>query len=94
VSGFGYFPSDRERLDGERMNTAGFYKNGDGVLLHSATTVESGLYFLLAADHDQYQYPVDGWYWFDDEESARLFLDVPLPEEPEPPFPDDLVPPL
>jgi hypothetical protein len=22
--------------------------------------------------------PVDGWYWFDTEEEARLFFDLPL----------------
>lgn len=67
------------------MTTAGFYKKEEDMLLHSPTTVESATYFLAAELHDQYDYPVDGWYWFDDEDSARLFFDLPAPEpEPDP----------
>jgi hypothetical protein len=27
---------------------------------------------------DDHSYPVNGWYWFDTEEEARLFFDLPL----------------
>jgi hypothetical protein len=76
------------------QDTSGFYKVAGAELLHAANFVLSSSYLLNRDTHDQYEYPVDGWYWFDDEESARLFFDLPLPEEPEPPFPDDSVPPL
>jgi hypothetical protein len=29
---------------------------------------------LIASEHATYEYPVDGWYWFDSEEDAREFF--------------------
>lgn len=70
-------------MDGERMTTAGFYKFDGKMLLHSPTTVEAAFYFLSADAHETYNYPVDGWYWFDDEAAARVFFALP-PPAPEP----------
>lgn len=50
--------------------TAGFYKKQDGQLLYGSHTVEGNGYVLLAQDKDQYEYPVDGWVWFENEEEA------------------------
>lgn len=63
-------------MDGERMNTSGFYKIEGETLLHSPTTVESASYFLNSEIHETYAYPVDGWYWFDSEDLAREFFNV------------------
>jgi hypothetical protein len=64
------------------MDTSGFYKNESGQLLYGPTTVQ----FPISIDHvdlnrdqkDDHSYPVDGWHWFDTEEEARLFFDLPL----------------
>lgn len=58
------------------MNTQGFYKNENGILLYSSTTVESATYLLIADNHKEYAYPIDGWYWFYNEEEARIFLNL------------------
>lgn len=50
--------------------TAGFYKKQDGQLLYGSHTVEGNGYVLLAQDKDQYEYPIDGWIWFESEEEA------------------------
>lgn len=59
------------------MNTSGFYKL-EGILLYGPNYVLDANYKLFRETYDQYQYPVDGWYWFDTEEEARLFFDLPL----------------
>lgn len=71
------------------MNTSGFYKNEDGQLLYGPTTVQLPIschhHGLNRAQHDSYTYPVEGWYWFDTENEARAFFDMPLVEgEPAP----------
>lgn len=49
-----------------------FYKL-DGELLSSSFV--SGPSFDLVADaHEDYTYPVDGWYWFDTPEEANAFF--------------------
>lgn len=52
---------------------AGFYKL-DGDLLFGPNCVLSGNYELHAEQRDSYTYPVDGWYWFDDETTAKTFF--------------------
>lgn len=58
------------------MNTSGFYKIENEALLYSPTTVESASYFLNSEIHETYTYPVDGWYWFDSEELAKIFFNI------------------
>jgi hypothetical protein len=65
---------DRSRMT--NMNTSGFYKL-DEILLYGPNYVLNANYKLYCETYDQYQYPVDGWYWFDTEEEARLFFDLP-----------------
>jgi hypothetical protein len=31
---------------------------------------------LVDVDHELYEYPIDGWYWFDSEEEAKSFFGV------------------
>lgn len=52
----------------------GFYKLENGELLYAPSSVESALFYLSADRRDEYEYPVDGWYWFDSEEAAREAL--------------------
>ena len=42
---------------------------------------------LFREERNTYTYPVDGWYWFDSEEEARIFFNIPLPE----PDPNDYI---
>ena len=67
------------------MNTSGFYKF-DGSLLCGPNYVLNANYELRRETHSQQQYPVDGWYWFDSENEARAFFDMPLVEEPPDPL--------
>jgi len=59
----------------------GFYKNDEGNLLYAPN------YILFPhaeewtiENKDEYTYPTLGWYYFDSEEEARIFLNLPLPE--------------
>ncbi len=52
------------------MDTSGFYKLIDSTLAHAPNWVESREYRLERAKNDTYEYPVDGWEWFDSEELA------------------------
>lgn len=54
--------------------TAGFYKKQDGQLLYGSHIVEGDGYVLLAQDKDTYEYPVDGWVWFDSPEEAYVYF--------------------
>ena len=62
------------------------------MLLHGPNFVLNADYELYAESHADYEYPVDGWSWFDSEEQAREALSVPAPE-PEPELPPWLAPP-
>jgi hypothetical protein len=55
--------------------TAGFYKKQeDDQILYAPNWVEGPDIFLVAQNKDQYEYPVDGWFWFESEEEAKLIL--------------------
>lgn len=73
-------------------NTSGFYKNEDGMLLHGPNFVLAGSFNLYKEQKDGYTYPIHGWYWFDTEEKAREFFNLPKPLEPQLPqlFPNPL----
>lgn len=58
------------------MNTQGFYKYTDNELFHGPNFVSSPDYELLAENHEQYTYPVDGWSWFNSELEAKAFFNV------------------
>lgn len=62
----------------ENQDTSGFYKL-DSDLLFGPNFVLNANYELRRETHDQHEYPVDGWSWFDSEEQARAFFNLPEP---------------
>ena len=60
--------------------TAGFYKKENDTLFYAPNIIEAEGYVLVAQDKDQYEYPIDGWTWFDSEEELQALL--PVYEEP------------
>jgi hypothetical protein len=61
-------------------NTSGFYKL-DGELLYGPNFVLNKDYELRCELYTEYTYPVDGWSWFDSEEEARIFFNLPLTKQ-------------
>jgi hypothetical protein len=59
------------------MNQQGFYKI-DGSLLYGPNFVLNANYELRKESKDSHSYPVDGWYWFEDENTARGFFGLKL----------------
>ena len=53
-----------------------FYKNDGGYLLEAPNFVYSKEYTLLAEDKDNYQLPIDDWYWFNSGEEAKKFFNI------------------
>ena len=66
------------------MNTSGFYKFQDNELFHGPAFVYGPTFELLSSQKDIYTYPVDGWYWFDIEDDAKIFFGIPLTTEDQP----------
>jgi hypothetical protein len=60
--------------------TSGFYRidqNGD--FQYAPNYVRAPDYDLFKEQKDTYTYPSPGgWYWFDTEEEARTFFNLPL----------------
>jgi hypothetical protein len=54
--------------------TEGFYKKDNEELFYAPNIVDENGFVLIAQDKDQYEYPVNGWVWFDSEEEALQFL--------------------
>jgi hypothetical protein len=63
------------------MNTSGFYKKDNDSLLFAPNWVQSKEYTLTRNDKDKYNYPVDGWTWFDDAASAYKANDLIVPAD-------------
>jgi len=68
------------------MKESGFYKLEENELLYGPNFVLNEGYRLYKANKDNYTYPVDGWYWFADENEARIFFGLPI-LSPDPPIP-------
>jgi len=47
-----------------------FYKRDGDTLLEAPTTVIGPGYELYSENHSEYTYPVEGWYWFEDMDTA------------------------
>lgn len=56
---------------------SGFYKNEDGTLLFGPNSVTGKGFDLKQEEHTSYEYPIDGWSWFEDEATARIALGLP-----------------
>lgn len=56
--------------------TDGFYKleAESGTLLYAPNAVYSPSCTLLRDQRSDYEYPQDGWYWFDSEEDAQQLI--------------------
>lgn len=48
----------------------GFYKILDGQLLYTPNYIEGNGFLLLKEEKDKYEYPIDGWFWIENEEEA------------------------
>lgn len=66
-------------------DTSGFYKNDNGTLLYAGSAVIGVQILLVRELKDTYEYPIDGWTWFESEDAARTAYDLPAPLPPEPP---------
>ena len=53
------------------MDTSGFYKLNVNKLMYAPNFVYAPKLTLLKEEKDKNIYPIDGWEWFDSEESAR-----------------------
>ena len=60
-------------------DTSGFYKKNEDLstLYFARDFVSNSEYELQRASKNNYQYPVDGWYWFETLESAMALLTAP-----------------
>jgi len=56
----------------------GFYKLEDELMCAPNMVCGTGI-VLIREEKDTYQYPVDGWYWFDSIQDARIFFGLPDP---------------
>lgn len=55
----------------------GFYKKDENQILAGENFVYSPIVTLKAEDKDTYEYPQDGWYWFDTfDEALKFFAEV------------------
>lgn len=52
----------------------GFYKKDENQILAGENFVCSPVVTLKAEDKDTYEYPQDGWYWFDTFDQAIAFF--------------------
>lgn len=68
------------------IKDSGFYKLDNTELLYGPNFVLNTNFNLYKEQKDTYTYPIDGWYWFDDENQARTFFGLPLAVE-DPPIP-------
>ena len=54
-------------------DTSGFYKqNEEGEWLYAPNFVYSAIYELVREKKDEYNYPIDGWYWYDKHPNENL----------------------
>lgn len=53
-----------------------FYKLENEQLLEAPNFVSAPTYELLVNKKDEYQYPFDGWYWFDTMDIAKQFFNI------------------
>jgi hypothetical protein len=65
------------------MENPGFYKFPEGDFLYAPHGVSHVYYDLHPDLKDDYNYPVDGWYWFNSENEAfEFFKDHVLGNQP------------
>lgn len=57
---------------------SGFYTVSKGRLVYAPNGVTSISIHLLASEHANYTYPVEGYYWFDTPEEACSFFNLDI----------------
>lgn len=64
-------------------NTSGFYKkfSDSNYIIHAHNFVSTPSFELLRETKDEFEYPMDGWYWFDDEKAAHEFFGQTVVED-------------
>lgn len=60
-------------------DSSGFFKKLNNEIVRAENFVYSPTAELLREQKDSYQYPVDGWYWFDSFDQAVQFFATPEP---------------
>jgi hypothetical protein len=63
------------------MLGSGFYKRDGDDLLYGPNLVEGPTFVLLRENQAEYNYPIDGWSWYEDENQARTILGLELIQE-------------
>lgn len=63
------------------METQGFYKKENDNLIYAQNLVLNSEYQLFKELKDEYNYPIDGWYWFDSEDDVYVFFNIEKPLE-------------
>lgn len=53
-----------------------FYKLDNEQLIEAPNFVSAPNYELSASKRTEYEFPVDGWYWFDNIEIAKSFFKI------------------
>lgn len=61
------------------METQGFYKKENDNLIYAQNLVLNSEYQLFKELKDEYNYPIDGWYWFDSEDDVYVFFNIEKP---------------
>lgn len=54
----------------------GFYKNDNGILLYAPNFVYNKDYELIIENKDNYNYPIDGWKYFETKQEALSFFNI------------------
>lgn len=60
------------------MNTSGFYNKE--FMLRAGKFVYGPNFTLKIEEKDTYNYPIEGWYWFNNVEEAASFFEVKIEE--------------
>jgi hypothetical protein len=55
-----------------------FYKSDGTTILKAPNFVAAPSYTLEATEKDDYDLPVDGWYWFESDPEASTFFGIPI----------------
>lgn len=55
-----------------------FYKNDNGSLLVGENFVYTPNFSMTKETKDEFDYPIEGWYWFDSEDEANIFFGLEI----------------
>lgn len=58
------------------MGEGFYFLDENNNLIYGPNEICDAGFHLVKEDHESYNYPICGWYWFDSEEEARLFFEI------------------